>query len=344
MYKRQVLRATAPGLPAVQSASFVITPAGPHHLAVRTQPATSTAAGDPVSVTIELRDPFNNVATNAGARTVGVALTTGAGSLLSGSTSKATSAGVATFSGLQIGPQGSDKVITATSVGLVSTATAAFAITPAAPAVLQMKTQPPASVVAGSAFSLAVEVRDAYGNVQVSMPVTVSAALATGVSTLSGGGGATSAAGVASQSGLSLDRVGAHTVTVSSPGLSSVTTQSVTVTAAAGSALVFETQPASSAVAGQSFTYAAKVLDAFGNHAVSFGGPVTATLSAGSGALVGTTTVSASDGSVTFGATNIQAAGTGKQVTVSAESLSSAASTLFEVVHGAATQLSLIHI
>ena len=76
-----------------------------------------------------------------------------AGGRLGGTTTTATSGGVATFDGLSIDQIGSPFRIQATSPGLTSATTGDLAVTSAAPVQLVITLQPPSSVTAGSGFA-----------------------------------------------------------------------------------------------------------------------------------------------------------------------------------------------
>ena len=76
--------------------------------------------------------------------------------------------GVARFSGLTLDNEGTGYTLLVTANGLVSATTGTIDVTPAAATQLVVTTQPPGSVVAGSAFGLAVTAEDPYGNVHTS--------------------------------------------------------------------------------------------------------------------------------------------------------------------------------
>ena len=116
---------------------------------------------------------------------------------------------------------------------------------------------PPSSVTAGSPFGLTVEAEDSSGNLITSFNGTVTVALANNPSgaTLGGTLSVTAQQGVATFSGLTLTTAGSgYTLAVSSNGLDSATTTAITVTPAASSQLLIQTQPSATATAGQAFT------------------------------------------------------------------------------------------
>ena len=92
--------------------------------------------------------------------------------------------------------------------------------------------QPPASVTVSSAFGLQASIEDAYGNVVTSASNTVKVALEnnpTGA-TLGGTLSVTASQGVATFSGLTINKAGSgYTLQVSSSGLTGSVTNAITV-------------------------------------------------------------------------------------------------------------------
>lgn len=116
----------------------------------------------------------------------------------------------------------------------------------------------------------------------------------------------------------------------------------VNFTAGAATRLCFVSPP-TGAVAGVAFTQQPVVAIGDANcNVVSSTASVNLALTAGSGSLGGTALVNAVDGVATFTGINIESAGSGKVITASASGLTSAVSTSFEVVPGAATELVII--
>ena len=118
----------------------------------------------------------------------------------------------------------------------------------AKPTQLVVTTQPPVSVTAGSAFSLAVSAEDALGNVATGFTGTVTLALANnpGNSTLGGTLTVTASQGVATFTGLTLNKAGSgYTLQATSSGLSNATTNPFSVTAGLAAELAILTQPPS---------------------------------------------------------------------------------------------------
>jgi hypothetical protein len=174
------------------------------------------------------------------------------------------------------------------------------------PTQLAFKTQPAAAVAGVAIGSFQVDVRDANGNLVTGAtnPVTIAIANNAGGGTLTGTKTVNAVAGVATFSGLSLDRVGVgYTLQATATGLSSATSTSFNITVAALNKVVFTTQPVNM-IAGAPFTaVVVTAQDTFGNTATSFTGNVTLAFGShpgGTTSLGGTTAVTAVAGVATF--------------------------------------------
>src|SRR5439155_1582200 len=152
-------------------------------------------------------------------------------------------AGVASFPGLSIDKAGTGYTLTATGAG--STTSAAFNITAGTATQLVFSVQP-STTTAGAAITPAVEVtaQDASGNTATGFtgngtvaigtnPRTVPVALPISVAAV---------AGVASFSGLSIDKVGTG-YTLTATGAGSTTSAAFNITAGTATQLVFNVQP-----------------------------------------------------------------------------------------------------
>ncbi len=106
-------------------------------------------------------------------------------------------------------------------------------MTPAAATQEVITQQPPASVVVNTGFGLQASVEDAYGNVVTSASNTVKLALANNPTGAKLGGtlSVKASKGVATFSGLTLNKVGTgYTLALSSSGLTGATSSPITVT------------------------------------------------------------------------------------------------------------------
>ena len=276
-------------------------------LVVTAQPPNSVTAGQGFGLTIKVEDGFGDVVTSYnGSVTISLGSNPSGGTL--GGTLTVTAVdGIATFSGLTLNKVGSGYTLKASGGSFTTTATTSgIAVTPAAATHLVVTTEPPSSVTAGTSFGLKITAEDAYGNVAASFTGSVAIALSSnpGGSTLGGTLTAKASAGVASFSGLTLNKVGSgYTLKVSSGSLTTTaTTSGIAVTPAAATHLVVTTEPPSNVAAGVKFGLAVKVEDAYGNIVTGFIGSVAVALAnnpAGS-TLGGTLSVTVVNGIATF--------------------------------------------
>src|SRR5205823_2970818 len=227
-------------------------------------------------------------------------------------------AGVATFSGLSIDKAGTGYTLTATGAG--STTSTAFNITAGTATQLVFNVQP-STTTAGAAITPAVEVtaQDASGNTASGFTGNITVAIGTNPSTgtLSGTKTVAAVAGVATFSGLSIDKAGTG-YTLTATGAGSTTSAAFNITA--GTATQFASRgPSDRTTAGAAITPAVQVtaLDASNNTATGFTGNVTVAIGTnpGSGTLAGTATVAASAGVATFANLSIDKTGTGYTLT-----------------------------
>ncbi|HEU0010069.1 MAG TPA: hypothetical protein VFT34_09670, partial [Verrucomicrobiae bacterium] len=298
----KTLTATSGAATPMGSDPFAISPAGASQLAVVQQPTNATAgAVIAPPVTVQVQDSFGNNLPNGGVA-IAMALATGMGTL-SGTTSRNTDAtGLAAFDNLSINLSGS-KNLTASSAGLSSALSSAFTISPAAASQLAFAQQP-SDAAAGAAITPAVQVHvtDSFGN---GVPgVLVAMSLSSGTGTLSGTAARTSdSAGLATFNDLSIDLSGPKKLTSLSGFLTPVDSNPFTISPAAPSQLVIQTQPSATATAGVVFAQqpVLRIEDAFGNHVTSDNTTVvTAARAAGSGTLQGTVSATAVAGVATF--------------------------------------------
>jgi hypothetical protein len=218
--------------------AITVTPAAPSQLVIHTQPSATATAGQPFATqpVVYEEDAYGNLETGDNSTVVTAALASGAGPL-QGTTSVTVAGGVATFTNLA-----DNKAETLTlqfsGGGFTSGPSSSVVVSPAAATQLVITTQPPGSVVVNTGFGLVAAVEDAYGNVVTSASNSVSVALAnnpTGAR-LSGTTRVTASQGLATFTGLSLNKVGSgYTLQVSSRGLTSATTNPFNVVSSATS-------------------------------------------------------------------------------------------------------------
>ena len=343
------LTATAGGLPPVTSTPFNITPGAGTHLVFTVQPSTTpTATQIAPAVQVSAKDAVGNTVTSfTGDVTLTISAGTGTnGARLSGATTVAAVAGVATFSTLSIDKSGTGYKLSATTADLSGVTSTAFAITAGAATRLVFTVQP-VSTTAGSAITPAVRVtaRDAQGNTVDTFTGTVSVAIAANPAggTLSGTKAVAAGAGVATFAGLSIDKTGSgYTLTATATGVAGATSAPFTITPGPATQLRFTLQP-STTTAGTGIAPAVEVTvrDARGNTVPGFTGNVTLAIGTnpGGGTLSGTTTVALASGVARFSGLSIDKSGTGYTLTATGGGLSAGTSAPFDVVAGPATHL-----
>jgi hypothetical protein len=263
----KTVSATANGVAITQTAAVTVTPAPAATLAFTVQPSNTTAGGTVTpAVQVEIRDQFGNRATGA-TNDVTVAIGTNpGGGTLSGTTTVAAVAGVATFSNLSVNNAGTGYTLTAAATGLAGATSSAFNVTgvPPSPSLSTVAVAPSSITAGGAASTITVTARDAGGN-PISGASVVLAATGTG-NTLTQPAGPTDANGVATGS-LGSTVAGTKTVSATIDGVAVTQTQAVTVTAGAPSAgaSTVSASPTSITVGTGTSTITVTVKDAFGN-------------------------------------------------------------------------------
>ncbi len=192
-------------------------------LAFVSQPAGAVAGaaftGQPV---VTVQDANGNTLTGSTVP-VTLAITSGtSGAVLSGTATVNAVNGIATFSGLSINLVGS-YTLSASSTGLTSATSTAFAVTPGVASKLVFTTQP-VGAKAGNALATqpVVTVQDASGNIISGSNASITLAIGTnpGNGTLSGTNPVSAVNGVATFSGLTISTAGTgYILTASSSGL-----------------------------------------------------------------------------------------------------------------------------
>jgi subtilase family serine protease len=227
---------------------------------------------------------------------------------------------------------------------LLVPALAAYAATVGA-SELTVTTEPPSTVTAGATFGLTIAVESVSGGVAKSFNGSVTIALANnpGGSTLGGTLTVTAQNGVATFSGLTLNRTGSgYTILASASESTSVTTNAMSVTPAAASQLVLITQPPANVTVNARFGLSVAVEDRFGNIVTTMSNAkVTVALAnnAGGGTLGGTLNANVNQGIATFSNLTVNKLGKNDVIMVSSSGLGSARTSSFNVVTAAAAKL-----
>jgi adhesin/invasin len=321
------------------SPSITVNPAAANKVAWSQQPS-NTGGGSTISPspTVSVQDQYGNTITSSSASITVAIGTNPSGGTLSGTTTVSAVNGVATFSGLSINKSGTGYTLAASSTGLTGATSSTFNVTVGAASKLSF-TQQPTTATAGSSISPAVSVtvQDAGGNTVTTSSASITIAIGTnaGGGTLSGTATANASSGVATFSGLSIDKSGTgYTLTAASTGLTGATSSSFNINAGAANKLAFTQQP-TSATAGSSISPAITVTvqDSLGNTVTSSSASVTAAIGTnpGGGTLSGTATTNASSGVATFSNLSINKAGTGYTLTAASAGLTGATSSSFNI-------------
>jgi len=341
------LAASATGLTGATSTAFNVTAGAASKLAFTVQP-TNVGAGGAITpaVLVAVQDASGNTITTAtNSITMAIGTNPGGGTL-SGTTTVAAVNGVATFSNLSINHAGTGYTLTATATGVTTATSVVFNVATAAASQLVFTVQP-TSVGAGSAITPAVQVtvEDALGNTITTATNSITMAIGTNPAggTLSGTTTVAAVNGVATFSNLSINAAGTgYTLSASATGLTSATSSAFNVTTGTAAKLAFTVQP-TNVGAGSTIAPAVQVAiqDAQGNTVITAANSLTIAIGTNpaGGTLSGTTAVAAVNGVATFSTLNINSAGTGYTLTVSAAGLTSATSTAFNVTSGTAAKL-----
>ena len=346
------LAASAAGLTGTTSGLFNILSGAGATLVFVVEPPASMAAGASLApaVQVAVHDNLGNTATGFnGPITIAIG-NNPAGGALSGTTTVSAANGIATFSDLKIDKIGVGYTLSASASILSPAASTAFDIV-SGPASKLLYTQQPMNGTAGTGITPAIKVQavDAGGNPVVSFTGLVTITLTPGTgnpsATLAGTSAVSAVAGVATFTGLNIDKVGTgYMLDAVSSGLTGVTSSSFDIAAGAATQLLFTQQPTTIAGGGtMTPSVTATALDAQQNVATGFTGNVGVAITSGTGTaganLSGATPVAAVAGVATFANLRIDKAGSGYTFTATSSGLTNATSNPFDVVIGAATKL-----
>ena len=323
------------------SEGFLVLPGAPARLGFLVQP-TNTTAGSTISPVPEvaLLDARGNVCTDA---TADITLSLGTapyGAALAGTRTQTTVNGVAAFPDLVLNKAGRC-TLRAASAGRTTITSPAFDVSAGAAVGISFKVQP-RSTAAGAAVSPApaLHLVDQFGNTVTGVAATIAVAIDTGPAgaTLGGTLSRTVAAGVATFSGLTLNKAGTYALVASMEGMAPVVSSRFNVTAGAAHHLAFLTQPRNAAV-GVAISPAMRVgvQDRFNNPVSAATNTITLAMGAnpGGGVLAGTLSQAAAGGVASFANVSISKVGVGYTLRATATGLGSAYSSAFSITAGA---------
>lgn len=237
------LTAAASGLAGATSAAFDVMsrPAPPPtQLAFSVQPATTQAGAviaPAVQVTVE-----DSTGSRSSGYTGSVTIALGSnpgGGTLSGTRTVAVSGGVASFGDLRLDRAGTGYTLVVSASGLTGATSQSFDISAPPPpppmaTALKFTVEPQSAQTGASIGTITVAAVDSAGTTVTAFSGTVTVALGAnpGAGTLSGTTSAATSGGVATFSGLSIDKAGTgYTLAATTLGLSSATSTSFDVTA-----------------------------------------------------------------------------------------------------------------
>jgi hypothetical protein len=305
------LNATDGSLAHIVSSSFNVNAAAPSKVVITQQPSDVTAGSTfSPAVAVAVEDAFGNVVIGDSS-SITLATHSGPGPL-GGTAIVQAVGGVATFSNVSLTMAG-NYTLQASDGGLASATSSGFNVAVAAASQLAFGQQP-SNVTAGSTMgpAVTVAVEDPFGNVVTTGSPSVTLSVNTGPGLLGGIITAQAVNGAATFGNLSLNIAGSYTLQAAGTGLSSATSSSFNVNAAAASQIAFMQQP-STATAAETIGPAVmvQVEDAFGNAVTSDSSSVTLSVASGpSFTLNGTLTEQAVNGVAAFGDLSLNTEGT----------------------------------
>jgi hypothetical protein len=339
-----VLQLSSANLSSATTAPLAVTAGPATQLVVTNQPPGQMTAGNGFGVVVLAQDPYGNPSLDYQG-SVTVSQSPGANSAgLGGTLTVMADAGVAEFSNLMLTQVGTGETLQVAGSGLATATTNPISVAAAAASQLVVTTEPPPSISAAAPFSLVVEAEDRFGNLALSYGDHVALVLSANPAgdTLGGTVSVAADAGVATFSGLTLNKAATGVLLGASSGtLTSAMTTPLTVTAAAATQLVVTTEPPPSITAGNSFGLVVEAEDPFGNLESSFSGPIALTLTNGApgAALAGPASLDAEGGVATFSGLTVTLAGTGYTVQAAGAGLTAATANPMSVAAAGATQI-----
>lgn len=310
--------------------AFSIVAGAAAKVAFKVQPV-NTAAGASIfpAVQVAIQDSIGNtVTTSSAAVTIAIANNAGGGTLSGTLTVNAVN-GIAIFSNLSINAAGTGYTLTATSGVLTAATSNGFDIQASTANHLSFFVQP-TDATAGASISPAVqvEVQDSFGNRLTNAGDSITLAIGNnpGGGTLSGTATVNAVNGVATFSGLSIDKAGAgYNLTASAAGPLSGTSGTFQINAGSASKLGFVVQP-SNTQAGDATVNAifpdvqVAIQDSLGN-TVTSAAVTNITIAignnAGGGTLTGTLSANTVNGVAAFNDLHINKVGTGYTLSAS---------------------------
>lgn len=312
-------------------------------LGITTQPSATASAGAALTQqpVVDIQDSGGNTIVS-NTSTVTATLTTGSGTVLH--PTAVAVAGIATFSGLTLNAPTGAYTLTFSDSGLTSAVSTTITVSAGAASGLIITVEPSVAAVSGAALAIqpVVKIDDAGGNAILGNTSTVTATVTSAAGTVTNNTAVVSATtGLATFTGLTLNElVGPYTLTFSGPGLTSVISTAITVSAGAAAKLIITTEPSVTTASGAVLAQqpVVKVEDVAGNVVASNASTITATISTG-GVSVAPATKVAVAGVATYTGFTVNAPTGTYTVTFSDGALTPAVSTSVALTVGAPSQL-----
>jgi len=343
-------RLSTPGglvtVPGQVTVTFVPGPAAALSFATGPSEASAGAVIAP-AVEVAVADAHGNRLQGAGP-VVTVALAAAGGASLTGTLSVAAAGGLARFGDLRVGKAGAGYRIVASTAGAGDATSGPFTVRPGAAAGLAF-TEEPTDVTAGAAFAttVAVAVRDTFGNVVTTSaaPITLEVQSGPAGASLTAAGPSAASAGIATFPSLRIHKAGAYALRAVSPALASGTSAAFEVRPGALARIAFVDEPSSVEVRSTLAPVRVGLEDAFGNRTPGTGAPVTLSLtvvSPSAGVLTGTLSQAPAAGLAAFTDLSIDRVGTGYRLHASLPGQATVTSRAFDVVPAPADKLAFV--
>jgi hypothetical protein len=325
------------------STSIVLSSGAATKLVITRQPSSAVQSGAALSQQpiVQVQDSGGNIVTS-NSSTVVATLTTGSGTITNPSV--AAVAGIATFSGLTINAVAGLYTLTFSDGALTTAQSTSISVGAGIASQLVIVTQPSTSAASGVALAQqpVVKVTDSGGNVVTGATSIVTATLTTGTGTISNSTAiVSSATGVATFSGLALNAaVGSYTLTFRDGTLTAAVSTTIAVTSGPAAKLVIVAQPSATALSGSPLAQQPVIYveDASGNIVTSDTSTVTARITTGGVSLTNPTKAAVA-GVATFSGLALNALVGTYTLTFSDGSLTTSVSNNVAVLTGAPTQL-----
>ena len=284
---------------------------------------------------VQLQDASSNNVDTSGVDVVAT-ISSGTGTL-SGTTTVATTGGVATFTNLVITGTVGSFTLTFTPQGLTAAVSTSFTLSVGVGAKGVLTTQP-SGAVNGVALTghAVVQIQDSGGN-NSSAYVNVVATIASGTGTLSGTTTVATTDGVATFTDLMITgTVGSFTLTFTPQGLTAAVSTPFTLTAGAATQIAVHLGNGQSATAGTAVATAPSVIVKDANNNVVSGVSVTFAVATGGGSATGLTTTTNGSGIATVGSWTLGATAGSNTLTATSGTLTGSPVTFTATGAGAA--------